>query len=400
MTLVELMIAGALFAMVSMGVSAYFLFLTKAQTKQNHKATLGSIQQEIIRTIMDDKAWNQTMLEGNGVNGDDNNTGSDVNFTALGCVFTDPADCRNAGVNDIALYDRNGNLFYDPSNLTGGGVQGFNRNGTICSGWSAGAANDNCPYHVDIEVEPLCRHANSTLATCRNPFLLIRGYFSIGAGSSGEASDSIHNQMVGTERLNFWLVRSTLVDQKQDTFEAEITVAAGAVGGGCTPGAWQARTGWQAVAGNDSQFISIENGTGGTNSRIRMQHSGGFARGPIFNCRMVSNATGTKRNQTRIHVDLGGGWIHRTNHTVASNSYYYGTTEAGNSDVGPGESGSVSELEFVVFLWGNTTFGFELEHYCEQNSVTFPTHSLGKPSDSGAAEVYATIKCSRLDFNF
>lgn len=389
MTLLEVMIASMLFSLVSIGVSSYMVFLSRMQSKQNHKFVVATIQQELIRHLIDEKAWDRTINQ---------NTGG-----AFDCLFPTPPDemnCQGEGVKQFALYDRNDALVYDPSGIIDGVTKGFNKNGQPCD-WNAGASDNLCPYHFDLYWEPLCRHPASVSDTCTNVMAYIRGDFIMAADTNeGESVDALTSSLYNPELYNFWLFRRTGIDVESDTFEATIGGPSGTPGGNCAVAGYQIREGWQQTG--VSKFVSIANGDNGSNSQFVFIKKNGDD-GATFQCRIVSNAFGVGENQARILVNTGSAtfYIGGTAYAPAGTNAYYGSTNYAGSTTQP--SGGESVIDFV-FRWAysSSAVRFEVQHWCAIEPVApfDPAMSLGRPTSSGNDEVHASIRCVRLDANY
>ncbi len=382
MTLVEVMIAGALFAMVSVGVSSYLLFLSKNQSRQIIKSVLGARQQEIIRHLMDNRAFTNTL----------NHSDNDAVFA---CARTTPQTCRNTAETLISVLDRRNQYVYESVGV--GRLDGFDRNGQPCTRNTAGT-DDSCPFEYTVEAEIICRHAGAVSTICTNVLIKIEGYLVVSANDSNDSADVIRNEIVNTDRYAFMMFRQTGFEEPRDIFEAKVTAASGVGGGACAIGN-NFRGNW-TVTGS-SLFGTL--GAGVSATSVIQLATGNGTRGATYHCRVESHTYGSGSNQVKVRFRAPTATVYIGGVAHAAASTYLGTSEnAGLSSSQPSSSKSVVEFVATSDPGTGSTINFEVEHYISLVPTLDPSYCMGKPTSAagGGLESYAAVRCERLDKNY
>ncbi len=310
MTLIEVVIAGGLFASVAMGVSFYLVFLSKSQTKQISRSAVAIIQQEIAQSLMNDRAWRKTL---------DHSSNASIFSCLTGSNFQ---DCSGKNSEEFSVLNQKSKV------LTGGTNDGFSLNGERCP--YSNTTNSKCPLKFVVTAEPLCRSSK-----CTNVILRLTGKLEIAANHNyrGRRAETMANPL----QYNFWLIRQTFIPPKRDVFEASISFASGVPGGICRdPDPTKddprqpktvTREGWEKTG--HSLFGSITSlpeppaPAPPTKNTIVLNTEG---RRATWHCRVVSSVYGVGANYVEALFLWDGTWYMGSS-TLAKNATLRGTSE-------------------------------------------------------------------------
>lgn len=158
MGMVEVMVAAAMAAMVSLGVATMMQNSMKESRRVQLLDTLKNKKILFDNMMRDPDVWNATL---------NNNAG--VPFTTLKTTNLSTSEIPFTNPVEFMLYNSDGSLAYNllgPSESTG---NGFTEKGGICTTFNAGAGSgtDNCPFSYRLLVGVEC----VTGTACTNPNL-------------------------------------------------------------------------------------------------------------------------------------------------------------------------------------------------------------------------------------
>ena len=163
MSLIEVMIVMVIMGLLGIGTTSLLKSVTETQRKNNVKAALGQVRDNLKNTLNSDTAWNNTVSQyppGGAVE--------------IGClqdnVLEGNACNHNAVTNEFIVRDALNAVYYASDQPTAG----FDQRGQPCNGFNAGAGNDMCPYRYNLDVTLRC--PNMT-ATCIKPKVIIDATF-------------------------------------------------------------------------------------------------------------------------------------------------------------------------------------------------------------------------------
>lgn len=178
-SLIEVLIASGLMALVSAGLISMVTTMGKEQNNQLRTATFREIKTRIQYLITDQNSWNRT-LAGNA---------------NMACI-RDKTDCTPAVPatpwNGLNLYDSSGTIFFTPpaynkvSPAWTGTENGFTDKGSPCNTFNGntGAGIDTCPITYKIVWEPIC----PPVGTCKNPLIKITARMVFNASNSAQVA--------------------------------------------------------------------------------------------------------------------------------------------------------------------------------------------------------------------
>lgn len=175
-SLVEIMIASGLMALVASGLVSVVTAMNKEQNNQFRTAALRELKTRFQFLITDQNAWAMT-LQKNGTAG-----------LSMECLVKKTA-CTAGGIYDLKLYDPAGVLAFDPlpfatASPSYAPAAGFADKGSPCTTFNgnAGAGVDSCPISYKVVWEPICPSSG----VCINPLVrvTVRLVFNPGPTSS------------------------------------------------------------------------------------------------------------------------------------------------------------------------------------------------------------------------
>ncbi len=267
-SLVEILVALAIMAAVTLGVSTLMTSLNQQYYRANFTQTLETLRQEIINNISGSGAG----LAGTGGAGvaaanmaNDSWFQTMQNNAEFACILNNQT-CAATGWLNISLWgpvqlDGLGNptpYIPDMDNVAGAG---FDRNGLPCTTFdgTAGAGNNDCPIQYQIQARLLCE---TGVANCVNPAVEIRANLNVNAPGNFYRPDQT--------RYSFVMRKSGGSSRSVSVVIAEIISTAGGANEGtsrCNPGNWisrGARFACGGACGNlswrrlDDQFDSVQ----------------------------------------------------------------------------------------------------------------------------------------------
>lgn len=155
MSLIEVLVASGLMALVAAGLIGTITSMNKEQNNQIRQSTLRELKTRFQFLITDQNSWNRTIQ----------------NNPNMACIRLKAA-CP-VGIFDLNLYDSGGAIYFTPppfaTPLPGAGSPGFSDKGTICNVFNgnAGAGVVSCPITFKVVWEPVCSVA------CKNPLVKV-----------------------------------------------------------------------------------------------------------------------------------------------------------------------------------------------------------------------------------
>lgn len=202
MGMVEVMVAAAMAAMVSLGVATMMQNSMKESRRVQMLDTLKNKKILFENMLRDPDIWSAT-LNGNASAGT-------APFNTLASGTTATAEIAYTSPAEFKLYNSDGSLAHDllgQSDMTG---NGFSERGTACSTFNGNtnAGNDNCPISYRLLVAADCL----TGASCTNPSLKLVARLVYNPASTGTlaAFTSFLNPVSG------FSIADTVVDGKYD----------------------------------------------------------------------------------------------------------------------------------------------------------------------------------------
>lgn len=226
MSLIEVMIAAGLLALISLGVGTMLQNVSKEQKQNNLLVTLRELKIKFSNVIQDRKAWNYTMLA---------STNGMTCLTAnppIACTAVTSSTPNNLG----QVMDSTNTIFYSGVNwATPTGGNGFTETGANCTGFvaTAGGGNNACPIGFKMAWEPVCPATGS----CINPSVrvTIRAIYNPAPeNSAGKFVNTLAVTDVNTAtapgKYDYQLVRAA--NGLTKTFTLVHTDPSGAAGGG------------------------------------------------------------------------------------------------------------------------------------------------------------------------
>ncbi|MCC2677706.1 MAG: hypothetical protein K0R29_282 [Pseudobdellovibrio sp.] len=177
MGMVEVMVAAAMAAMVSLGVAT---MMQNSMKESRRVSLLDALKNKKIlfdNMMRDPDVWNATL---------NNNVG--VPFTQLKTTTNSTSEIPYTNPVEFQMYNSDGSLAYDllgPSDMTG---NGFTEKGGTCSTFNAnpGSGTDNCPFSYRLLVGVDCP-VSGALA-CTNPNLKLVARLVYNASPTGAMS--------------------------------------------------------------------------------------------------------------------------------------------------------------------------------------------------------------------
>lgn len=183
MSLIEVMVSGAMTIIISLGVATMMQNSFKEQRRVVLLDTLRNQKTRFETMIRDQSIWNATMT-GNS------NAGIAL-FTSLknGTAAT---KIDQATPIKMQIFNADGSLAYDllgPASMTG---NGFTEKGTVCTTFNAnaGAGNDDCPFSYRMLVAAVC--PNAAAASCTNPQLKVVARLVFNPSASGPLANFVN----------------------------------------------------------------------------------------------------------------------------------------------------------------------------------------------------------------
>ncbi len=206
MSLIEVMVSGAMTIIISLGVATMMQNSFKEQRRVVLLDTLRN-QKTRIETMMRDQAiWNATMTGNAAIPLFANlKAGSDVSGTMP--ALTSPIKFQ--------IFNADGQMAYDllgPASTTG---NGFTEKGTVCTTFNAtpGSGNDECPFSYRMLIGATCGAVGgSNSGKCTNPQLKIVARLVFNPSSTGPLAN--FTNLVSP--VNTSSIADTIQDNKYD----------------------------------------------------------------------------------------------------------------------------------------------------------------------------------------
>lgn len=221
MSLIEVLVAAGLMAIVAMGMGGVITSMNKEQNNQVRLATLRELKTRIQSLITDQNSWNKTMQMNNGAT------------NPMKCLL-DHSACT-PGTYDLLLYDPAGNAFINPpppyAAVPPAGSQGFTDKGAVCSNFNgnANAGVDSCPISYKIVWEPVC----PVTGACINPLVRVNARLLFNPSDSAQipsvslASGSMVNNDSSLGKYDVVIKRSATTINKAFSYAIKVINATG-----------------------------------------------------------------------------------------------------------------------------------------------------------------------------
>jgi len=399
MGMVEVMVAAAMAAMVSLGVATMMQNSMKESRRVTLLDTLKNKKIQFDNMMRDPDVWNATL----------NNNGG-VPFTQLKTTTNSTSEIPFTSPVEFQMYNADGSLAYDllgPSDMTG---NGFTEKGGPCSTFNgnSGSGTDNCPFSYRLLVGVDCPVSGAV--SCTNPNLKLVARLVYNPSSTGTMSafgnfiapvsgSSIADSIVDNKYDSVIKRTSTSINRSfrivsgfSPTIGGCATMSQGG-GGQCTlasvssAGTDHPRTN-QAGANVSNGLWSEGSAQGGMDPynlvTIGAVGTGSFSFGELgyYGCSISVPAFATKsftailRNKTR-NTDVA-----QTSVTAAKFSQVVATIDA---------KFNVTSTSDVYAIWQK----------CEDNGTTesYQYCTLGIPSTTydGSFQSLVTVTCYKLD---
>lgn len=231
MSLVEVLVAAGLMAIVALGMGGVITSMNKEQNNQTRLATMRELKTRFQNIITDQNAWNKTIQMNGGAG------------QPMQCLL-EHTSCTPGSAFDLTLYEPSGTAFFIPppyaTSPVAAGSRGFTDKGVPCNTFD-GAGNDACPISYKVIWEPLCT------APCRNPLVRVTArllYSPTGATQTTAFSlgtGAITNNEAGAGKYDVVMKRSSTTVNRSFALAIRVTSAGGAVGGGDCPNSFTVR---------------------------------------------------------------------------------------------------------------------------------------------------------------
>ncbi len=174
-SLAEMMVVTGIMGIVGIGIATLMTNMSATQQKTNVVAVLGQKRQIVLDSILDGKAWANTV----GFSNDSAPTTFGTQNPGLKCLQLPLYNCENGAVN--ALKDKDGNavsnMHYvtelkNSSNANANNIntatKGFNATGADCDAFDATSGNNACPFRYAIAWVPLSNTKNPQVRVVAN----------------------------------------------------------------------------------------------------------------------------------------------------------------------------------------------------------------------------------------
>lgn len=203
MSLIEVLVSGAMTIIISMGVATMMQNSFKEQRRVVLLDTLRNQKVRIETMLRDQSIWNGTM---NG-----NATAGIPIFQALK-AGSETTTIPLATPIKMQIFNADASIAYDllgPASMTG---NGFTEKGTVCTTFNAnpGSGNDECPFSYRVLLGAVC--VSGSTAKCTNPQLKIVARLVFNPASNG----SLANFVNLVSPVNTSSIADTIQDSKYD----------------------------------------------------------------------------------------------------------------------------------------------------------------------------------------
>lgn len=396
MGMVEVMVAAAMAAMVSLGVATMMQNSMKESRRVQLLDTLKNKKILFDNMMRDPDIWNRTL-----------NCNAGVPFTQLKTTNNSTSAISLATPVEFQLYTGNTSaceLAYDllgPADTTG---PGFSEKGTVCSGFNstAGSGNDNCPMSYRLLVGVECMNA---AAACTNPSLKLVARLVFNPASSGVMGNFTNfiSPVAGSS------IADTVVDNKYDSvikrtgtsINRSFRMISGFTPnpGGCDAPNEGGGGLCSTVAGG-----AIHPRTQGANTGVGMWDDATTARGAYDNYNLVTiNPAGTgtfKFNETGYYgCTISVPAFATQSFTAYLRNVSASSVVAEQSITAPQYSSGVATID-AKFNVTDTQHGYAIYQNCQEDGVSdsYQYCTLGIPSTSyGTFQTLITTTCYKLD---
>ena len=148
-SIMEVLVATGLISILTLAVSTLVTDLLKQQSNASLVANVNSTKLQLAAMIQDDRSWINTI-------GD--TTANNDSTSQLNCLRdTSGTACpTTGGPYPFVPVGSNGQLLFNSYNPIANPNQGFDKNGAICTGYSATSGNNNCQYRYTFFWTPMC----------------------------------------------------------------------------------------------------------------------------------------------------------------------------------------------------------------------------------------------------
>lgn len=214
----EIIVVLAIVGLMGLGTTTLVTNMLKLNQRTLAKSNLISVKDMIEKNIKNDDAWEQTICRGNPTLAGCSPAPAPGQ---LSCLFDDDnVPCNhNLVINNPRLYNRNGEVIYNP----GVGTNGFTIDGGACNAYGG---NDACPFRYNIQITLTCP---GTELQCLKPDVAIE--------ATAVVSTATHNSLanrIDTDDYFISFVRNQEVRYEPLEVVHEVTNNSG--GGNCLNG--------------------------------------------------------------------------------------------------------------------------------------------------------------------
>lgn len=379
MSLVEVLVAAGLMALVAAGLVGTITAMNREQNNQVRLATFRELKSRIQFLITDQNSWNMTLK----------------NNSSMDCLVqhTGSAPCTSGSATDLVLYDSSGAAFFTPpthSTIPGAGSNGFTDKGVPCTGFNgnAGAGLDSCPISYKMIWEPIC---NST-SSCKNPLVRVTARmlynpsssavvtsFSLGTGpvANNEGGAGKYDVVIKRSATTINKSFSLAMREKDNVSAAPPGSNAGFKGGGTCVGLSVRGTAtngkeWEIISDDFNLITSLDTATG----KIKLSPG-------TYSCKITASGWAVDSFQIKLYnattgVDVAGS---------------YG---ASNAAAAPNYNQAVATSTPVISI--STESDFQLLQSCQNMSTTPTQFQMGLPAQPYTGySVYGTMTCSQTN---
>lgn len=374
-SLAEMMVVTGIMGIVGIGIATLMTNMTATQQKTNVVAVLGQKRQIVLDSILDGKAWANTVAFSN----DTAPTTFGSNNPGLKCLQLPLYNCENGAVNTLKDKDGNAvsNMHYitelkNSSNANANnistGTKGFNATGADCDAFDATNGSNACPFRYNVAWVPLSNTKNPQVRVVAN--LVFKPATATFFPNINEANYTID------------MTRGAQV--KNDPFLLTHEQASGNTGGGgCDGSTGPPRTINAYVKRTFASAYNIRENVGGN---VVSTTADSFTLGAgTYNCKITAPAFGIRGTKLKIASSASAADVS----AVSS-----GATEGPGSYASFSPStGTVAQFDVTLTLTANTSLS--VYQYCE---IANNTYDLGLPVGivgSYGVTIYTQVRCVR-----
>ena len=378
-SLAEMMVVTGIMGIVGIGIATLMTNMTATQQKTNVVAVLGQKRQIVLDSILDGKAWANTVAFSN----DSAPATFGTQNPGLKCMQLPFYNCQNGAVN--ALKDKDGvavsNMHYitelkNSSNANANNIststKGFNAAGADCNAFDATAGNNACPFRYEVAWVPLSNTKNPQVRVVANLIF--------------KPATPTFFPVINPANYTIDMTRGAQVKNDPILLTHE-QVSGNTGGGGCDASTGPPRTINAFVKRTFGTAYQKKEDVGGNVIGVPTVDS--FTLGPgTYSCKITAPAFGIRGTKLKIGSSAG------PPATADTSMVSSGALEGPGSYASFSPStGTVVQFDVTLTLTANTSLS--VYQYCE---IANNSYDLGLPVGSGgylSGTVYTQVRCVR-----